>query len=94
MFAALGMVFFGLGHGMQSTLPAAFWSEYFGTRHIGSIKAVSTSIMVLGSAIGPGVSGLFIDLGFSFPQQMVLITGYFVLATGLVWIAISKANAR
>lgn len=90
--AAVGMIFFGIGHGIQSTLPASFWSEYFGTRHIGSMKAVSTSIMVLGSAIGPGVSGLFIDLGYSFPEQMIAIVGYFAIAAMLVWIAVAKVN--
>ncbi|MEK6215952.1 MAG: MFS transporter, partial [Boseongicola sp.] len=82
--AAVGMVLFGIGHGIQATLPAAFWAEFFGTRHIGAIKAVSTSIMVFGSAVGPGISGVLIDLGLTFPEQMLGIVVYFVAANILV----------
>ena len=92
--AAIALSIFGLGHGMQATLPAAFWAEFFGTRHIGAIKAVSTSIMVFGSAIGPGITGVLIDLGYDFPQQMVAIAAYFVLAAALVWFAVSRAASR
>ncbi|MXQ08237.1 MFS transporter [Alphaproteobacteria bacterium GH1-50] len=90
--AAIGMIFFGIGHGIQSTVPAAFWSEYFGTRHIGAIKAVSTSIMVFGSAIGPGISGALIDLGYSFPEQMGVLVVYFLIAAILVWVATARAK--
>ncbi|SLN30709.1 MFS transporter [Roseisalinus antarcticus] len=79
-FAALGLMVFALGQGMQSTVPGAFWAEYFGTRHLGSIKAASTAIMVLGSAIGPGVTGFLIDWGIDFPQQMLAIAVYFAFA--------------
>lgn len=88
--AALAFVFFGIAIGIQSTLPAAFWAEFYGTRHIGSIKAVSASLMVLGSAIGPGISGLLIDLGYSFPQQMLPIGIFFLLTAGLVAGAVTR----
>ncbi len=90
--AALAFVFFGLAHGMQATLITAFWAEYFGTRHIGAIKATSASIMVFGSAIGPGISGLGIDLGFVFPVQMVWIAAYFAISTVFVWFAVEQAR--
>ena len=90
--AAIGMIFFGIGHGIQATVPAAFWSEYFGTRHIGSIKAVSTSIMVFGSALGTGISGMLIDLGYDFPSQMAAIGVYFLIAAVLAWIATARAK--
>jgi MFS family permease len=91
---AIGFVLFGVGTGVQATVPAAFWAEFFGTRHIGSIKAVSTSVMVFGSAIGPGISGMLIDLGYDFPDQMLAYALYFVAAIGLVWVAVEKARLR
>jgi MFS family permease len=91
---AIGLLFFGLGSGIQATIPAAFWAEFFGTRHIGAIKAVSTSVMVFGSAIGPGISGALIDLGHDFPSQMMAITAYFGFAMVLVWIAVEVAKKR
>lgn len=91
---AIGFVFFGIGAGVQATVPAAFWAEFFGTRFIGSIKAVSTSVMVFGSAVGPGISGALIDLGYDFPEQMLAYAAYFVIAGALVWLAVEKARPR
>lgn len=90
--AFCAFVAFGIATGMQATLITAFWAEYFGTRHIGAIKATSASIMVFGSAVGPGVSGSLIDIGFDFSQQMFAISVYFLLAMLLVWIAVERAN--
>ena len=91
---AIGLMIFGIGTGVQATVPAAFWAEFFGTRHIGAIKAVSTSVMVFGSAIGPGISGMLIDLGYDYPSQMLAYAVYFVAASMLVWVAVEKARPR
>ncbi len=92
--AAVGMALFGVGAGIQATLPAAFWAEFFGTRNIGAIKAVSTSIMVFGSAVGPGISGALIDFGLTFPEQMIGISIFFVAANILVWVAVREARTH
>lgn len=81
--AGVGLVIFGIGQGVQSTASASFWAEYFGTRHIGSIKSVAAALMVFGSAIGPGISGALIDLGIDFPQQMPPIAVYYLIAAAL-----------
>lgn len=90
--ALVAFVVFGLAHGTQATLFTALWAEYYGTRHIGAIKASATSLMVLGSAIGPGLSGVLIDLGYSFPEQMIAVAVYFVAAMALVWFAVEEAR--
>ncbi len=91
---AFGMMLFGVGAGIQSTVPTAFWAEFFGTKHIGAIKAISTSVMVFGSAIGPGISGALIDLGYDFPTQMIAYALYFVVAGAMVWVAVDRAKMR
>ncbi|MEO1537448.1 MAG: MFS transporter [Pseudomonadota bacterium] len=92
--ALVAFVIFGIATGMQASLITAFWAEYFGTRHIGAIKATSASIMVFGSAIGPGISGVLIDLGYTFPEQMVAICIYFAVALVFTWFAVEAANRK
>jgi MFS family permease len=82
--AAALMVFMGLTSGAQATVPTAFWAEVYGTRHIGSVRAVAASVMVLGSALGPLLTGGLIDAGISYPQQMVGMAVYFGMTCVLV----------
>jgi MFS family permease len=88
----LGFVFLALTTGANSTLPNAFWAEFYGTAHLGSIKAMAAAVMVLGSAIGPGLTGLGIDLGLGIETQFVLIAGYFVFASIMMTIGILRAR--
>ena len=70
--------------GGQATLPSACWAEFYGTRHIGSIKAAVTSAMVLGSALGPGISGVLIDRGIAMPMQLIAFSLFFLGASALM----------
>lgn len=92
--AALGMVLMAISQGANSTLPNAFWAEAYGTRHIGGIKALATAVMVLGSAIGPGLTGALIDRGIVFEDQMPGIAAYFLFASAFVWIGVRRAMPR
>lgn len=85
--AALGMVLMGASVGMNSTLNSTLWAECFGTRHIGSIRAMIAAVMVLGTAIGPGLTGVLIDSGIDYARQGWGVAAYFVLASGLAWVA-------
>lgn len=90
---ALGMVLIGAGVGMHVTMMATFWAEVFGTRHLGSIRAMMGAVMVLGTAIGPGLTGMIIDLGLDFPAQGYGIAAYFLVASLLAATA-SKLSLR
>ena len=90
--ALLGLCTSALGIGAMATLPGAFAAEYYGTKHIGGIKAVWTAVMVLGSALGPGITGWFIDLGVDFPQQMIWISLYFAMSAGLLAWGVERAR--
>lgn len=85
-----GLFFLALTTGAFATLPNAFWAEVYGTAHIGSIKALVAAVMVLGSAIGPGVTGLLIDLGIGLETQFLGIAFYFVAATLLMWLGVQR----
>ncbi|MEM6481894.1 MAG: MFS transporter, partial [Pseudomonadota bacterium] len=87
----LGLMFLALNTGFHATLAAAFWSEFYGTAHIGSIKAMAAAIMVLGSALGPGITGLGIDLGVGLETQYFFVAGFFAFATAMMAIGIRRA---
>ena len=85
---ALGLCFLAVSAGANSTLPTAFWAEYYGTQFLGTIKALGTAIMVLGSALGPGLTGLLIDWGFGLELQYLIFGFYFVISTFLMFVGI------
>jgi MFS family permease len=90
--AAVGLVVLGFGAGASTTLPGAFAAEFYGTKFIGGIKSLVAALMVLGSAIGPGITGVLIDRGIDFPHQMSAISIFFLAASALTAIAVIRAR--
>ena len=79
-WTALALILMGIAGGGQATLLGACWAEFYGTRHIGAIKSAATALMVLGSAIGPGLSGWMIDNGIGFEVQQLGYAATFAFA--------------
>jgi MFS family permease len=92
--AALAIALAGAGQGTNATVSSAFWAEYYGTRHLGAIRSATVAAMVLGTAIGPGLTGLLIDFGLPFKGQTPGIAAYFSFTMLLVWQAAARARAR
>lgn len=90
--AAVAIVFMSFTIGAGPIVPSAFWAEFYGTRHLGSIKAMIAAVMVFGSAVGPGLTGFLIDYGIIFEDQMNGIALYFVFASGMAWLGIRQAK--
>lgn len=76
----LFMTLMGVSYGFSSTLVGSMWPEVYGTKHLGSIRALIVSIMVFGTAAGPGLTGWLIDSGVSYPLQIIAMGGYCLLA--------------
>jgi len=91
--AAWAMAAIAFSSGAMATLPGSFAAEFYGTRHIGGIKSIWAAIMVFGSAIGPGVSGLLIDLGYDFSAQSLGISAYFVLSSVLLAVGVARSRS-
>jgi len=82
----------GVAGGGQATLLNACWAEFYGTRHIGAIKSAAAALMVLGSAIGPGLSGWLIDQGIGFEVQMLGYAAAFAFAAVILIVPTRKAQ--
>ena len=89
----IGLLFFAMTSGASATLPNAFWAEFYGTENLGALKALSAALMVLGSAIGPGITGVLIDAGVSLDTQYFFISGYFLIGSILVYVGVSRSKS-
>jgi MFS family permease len=56
----------GLCHGMNGISSTVLWPRYFGTKHLGAISGFAMTWMVVGSALGPFLFSLSLDLGGSY----------------------------
>ena len=74
---------FGMSAGMMSPVVGALWAEIYGTAHIGKIRALAASAMVLASAIGPGFAGMLIDFGYNLDRQSFIYAAYCFGVTGM-----------
>jgi MFS family permease len=64
---AIGLI--GVTQGMANTVWGTLLPATYGTNHIGSVRAVASTVLVVSTALGPGVGGVIIDAGIPVPQQ-------------------------
>ena len=75
-FVFLGLV--GVSNGLANVLGSSTWAEIYGVKFIGSIKALTTALMVFSTAFGTAVFGVLIDNGFSI-KNIALIAGIYIV---------------
>lgn len=90
--AAVAFMFFAIMIGFSNTVSSTFWAEFYGTEHLGSIKSLAASLMVFASAVGPWLTGSFIDKGVTLDQQLPIIAIYLIFCSFLSAIGIIKAR--
>ena len=78
----LGLI--GVSNGLANILGSSTWAEIYGVKYIGSIKALTTSLMVFSTAFGTAVFGLLIDKGFSIENIAFLGAAYVVISLALL----------
>lgn len=91
-FAFMG--FMGVSYGVSTTLFGALWPEVYGVKHLGAIRAMTVAIMVFATAMGPGVTGFLIDLGVSYPLQIIAMGLYCFAASVLMYFVSRALKAR
>ncbi len=78
------MVLMGLGAGITLPINNAVWAELYGTRFLGEIKSLATSLVVVSTALAPLLVGILLDAGVSLTSVMLYGAIYCFLATLLV----------
>ncbi|MBF9032958.1 MFS transporter [Rhodobacterales bacterium HKCCE2091] len=91
-FAALA--FLGMTQGMAGALWGTILPQAYGTRHLGSIRALVTAAMVLSTAIGPGLTGALIDAGIDFPDQGFAMAAWCFAVSGAMVLVLRAFRAE
>jgi MFS family permease len=82
--AFIFMGFMGISNGLTNVLTSSFWAEIYGVNHLGSIKALTGSLMVFSTALAAAVFGILIDLGYSIENIAFLCSIYTVISIVIV----------
>ena len=85
--AFIFMGFMGISNGLTNVLISSFWAEIYGVNHLGSIKALTGSLMVFSTALATAVFGVLIDLGYSIENIAFLCAIYTVISIFIVIIS-------
>ena len=91
-FIFLGLI--GISNGLANVLGSSTWAEIYGVKHIGSIKALSTALMVFSTAFGTALFGLLIDQGYSIEQIAFVSFVYIFISIILLFFVRNKLNPK
>ena len=69
---------------------SATWAEIYGVKHIGSIKALTTALMVFSTAFGTALFGVLIDNSFSI-ENIATISAIYI-STSLVLLFLTRKD--
>lgn len=94
-FAAFAyMVLAGSAGGATMSLLTVVWAELYGTRHFGAVRAAVTALLVLASAVSPGIMGTLFDWGISVPSIAWASIAYLAVAGLAGWAALRPRRER
>jgi len=91
-FVFLGLI--GISNGLSNVLGSSTWAEIYGVRYIGSIKALSTALMVFSTAFGTALFGVLIDKGFSIEQIAMISFIYIFLSLIALFLVRNRLNPK
>jgi predicted MFS family arabinose efflux permease len=89
-FVFLGLV--GISNGFANILGSSTWAELYGVKYLGSIKALTTALMVFATAFGTALFGYLIDIGFTVGDIAVVSGTYIFISLILLFLVRKKLN--
>ncbi|WP_031548768.1 MFS transporter [Salinicoccus luteus] len=90
--AILFGVIWGMSNGLERIGTNVVWSNYFGRRYVGSINGVGSTMVVIGSSLGPLPFGLGYDMFGSYTFILTLMVVFPVI--GIISALLSKKPQR
>ena len=91
-FIFLGLI--GISNGLANVLGSSTWAEIYGVKFIGSIKALTTALMVFSTAFGTALFGFLIDRGFSIEQIALVSFIYILISLVLLFFVRKRLNPQ
>ena len=89
IFAYIFLGLIGVSNGLANILGSSTWAEIYGVKYIGSIKALTTALMVFSTAFGTAVFGILIDNGFTI-ENIALVGGVYIVMSLILLILFIK----
>ena len=89
-FIFLGLI--GISNGLANVLGSSTWAEIYGVKYIGSIKALTTALMVFSTAFGTALFGILIDFGFTIEKIAIVSAIYIFSSIVLLFFTRRKLN--
>ena len=91
-FMFLGLI--GISNGLANVLGSSTWAEIYGVKYIGSIKALTTALMVFSTAFGTALFGFLIDNGFSIEKIALISFAYILISLALLFLVRNKLKPK
>ena len=91
-FMFLGLI--GISNGLANVLGSSTWAEIYGVKYIGSIKALTTALMVFSTAFGTALFGFLIDNGFSIEKIAQISFAYILISLALLFLVRNKLKPK
>jgi MFS family permease len=80
--------------GLGSNFKAAIWAERYGRKKVAMIRSISTSAMVLSTALSPPLFGFILDAGYPFSVIMQGSIALVLLASGTHYFIYKRKGTR
>jgi len=81
-FIFMGLL--GITNGLANVIISSLWAEIYGVNYLGSIKALTGSLIVFSTAFATAVFGILIDYGHSIENISIFCLIYTVISTALI----------
>jgi hypothetical protein len=90
--AYLYMAGLGVSVGMGATVKPALWAELYGVEHLGAIKSLVGTLMVVSTAASPLLLGILLDRGT--PLDAVVWAGIITTIAGAMGAGLALRSPR